>query len=209
MKQFLLKMSRSTLLISTLLHVAAFCSIYRSKMSSSAPVEAITIVIREVSINRGVKVTTLPQLRKLLPHFNSPGVGGSQSATDMDEEISKALEEMEEGNPFRKKEHKFFSYYERIKQDVEPLWVAGVMDLAVTSRRQKSKWRISGGKVATIVTLIDKNGTVRESILVKTSGDPRLDALAVSLMRGRRYPNPPKDLIESDGYGRLVWYYRT
>lgn len=197
---------RAPLLLSVVLHLLAVCSIYYSKMSSFAAVEAPIVLSINPIMKQGNKVATIPYLRKLLPHFG-PGRGSNQ--LDTNAEVAKALEETRETNPFKKKEHRFYSYYERIKQEVEPLWISGVRDLVTTARRQRTNWRISGGKVATIVALIDKNGAVVQVLLVKSSGDAKLDALAMSLMRGRRYPNPPQGLVESDGFGRLVWYYRV
>lgn len=197
---------RAPLLISVVLHLLAVCSIYYSKMSSFTAVEAPIILSINPIMKQGNKVTTIPYLRKLLPHFG-PGRGSNQ--LDTNAEVAKALDEVAEGNPFKRKEHKFFSYYERIKGEVEPLWISGVRDLVTTARRQRTNWRISGGKVATIVALIDKNGAVVDVLLVKSSGDVKLDSLAVSLMRGRRYPNPPEGLVESDGFGRLVWFFKV
>lgn len=195
---------RAALLLSVVVHVAAFFSIF--KLTKQVVPITVDIAITEVTINKGNKGSKLPHLSQLLPHL---GPGRDSSQLDTSAEINKALEEMAEGNPFKKKEHKFYSYYERIKQEIEPLWISGVSDLAITARRQRTNWRISGGQVATIVILIDKNGAVVQVLLVKSSGDVKLDTLAISLMKGRCYPNPPKGLIEADGFGRLVWYYRT
>jgi hypothetical protein len=210
MRQFLLKMSSSAILISLILHACVFLCIFNQKSELIQPIE-ISIVLPSEPIESGNGLTKLPQLRDLMPQSRGGAGPGhnNQPATDADIEIARALEEAMEGNPFKKKEHKFYSYYERIRQDVEPLWASGVQDLVVTNRRQRTKWRISGGRVTTIVVMVDKSGKVLRVLLVKPSGDSRLDALSILLMRSRRYPNPPKDLIENDGLGRLVWYFRT
>jgi hypothetical protein len=197
------------ILISVCMHALTFLTVFYQKSQAVSQVP-VSVVFREVKITaRSVGRKSDTNLNRFLPNpFTSSGRAES-SKLDSATEIAKALEEMAEGNPFKKKEHRFYSYYERIKQEVEPLWISGVRDLVVTARRQRTKWRASGGKVATVVTIIDKNGTIVQVLLVKSSGDPKLDSLALLLMRGRQYPNPPKDLIEGDGFGRLVWFYRT
>jgi hypothetical protein len=44
-------------------------------------------------------------------------------------------------------------------------------------------------------------------ILVESCGDSRLDGLAMQPIKGKIFPNPPKDLTKGDGYGRITWSF--
>jgi hypothetical protein len=56
-------------------------------------------------------------------------------------------------------------------------------------------------------TILDKDGKIVDVILVKSCGDEQIDSEAIKSMLGQTFPNPPKELIEGDGYGRLLWIY--
>lgn len=116
--------------------------------------------------------------------------------------MSKAEDEISNTNLMQRKDFVFSSYLNQIKIAVEPGWIK-------TVREYNKRNKIPGNIKATVVwMIIDSSGTVIEVIVVRMGGDSFLDNLAVSSIKGLVFPNPPKDLLDKDGFGRLLWTYR-
>jgi hypothetical protein len=135
---------------------------------------------------------------KLIPKL---GIGYTpKSRFNIDKEIANAKVEVAEQNILKKKEFIYSNFFTRIKKEVDPEWVKSIKQHFGKSRPKRNYSTV-------FLVIMDKTGLVIEIILVNSSGNDRIDGLVMDAMKGKMFPNPPKDLIESDGYGRIVWTY--
>lgn len=120
------------------------------------------------------------------------------------------IQGMKEGevSALNSKEFVFYSYYERIRTQLDQTWVpilrAQLNQLYSAGRKLASKTDYT---TQTMVTLNEKGEIIRVRIL-EESGAFDLDRAAIdALNRAGPYPNPPKGLIDEDGKIHLRWSF--
>lgn len=179
--------------ISILIHLLIFFLIsirFVSPRKDETP-QTIEIVHKPLSKSKKVKLGDLG-VTSGSPLYTS-------ERFDEQSELDNARSEMSESNLFKKKEHKFYSYFERVKKQVEPSWARTIIS-HVGKQKLYTKYR------TIILAIFDKDGNVVKVLLVESSGRDDFDQIAIRSMLGQVIPNPPKDLIDKDGYGRILWY---
>lgn len=127
------------------------------------------------------------------------GTGRTKTGFNREHEIQKAQEEINEPNIMNKKEFIYANYYERIRAAVHPKWVKAI--------RASMVKLIGKTFITSILVISDSVGRVLETILVASCGNPDIDAIAMNSMKNEFFPNPPKGIIDADGYIRIVWTY--
>jgi TonB family protein len=98
----------------------------------------------------------------------------------------------------------FYSFYNRVNELVYMRWAPLVqmaqerVNLAVVGHSSTSKW-------ATIIEIwVKPSGEFHSAHIMKESGIRDFDAAAVSAFKSARFfPNPPKELVEEDGFIHL------
>ena len=106
-----------------------------------------------------------------------------------------------------KDEDKFYSYLQRIKIKLDNVWQTRVRDVVV-SLLEENKLSFGENKITYLLITLDKNGSLVNVQHISSSGLVDLDQTAVNAFRlAEPFPNPPKDLIESDGFVRVKWKF--
>lgn len=101
-------------------------------------------------------------------------------------------------NILNTRESVFYSYFSRLDQAVSPLWESII-------RSAQPLNRVGPGDYVTEVEIVfDAQGELVEVNELKSSGVPEWDNAVKSVFRRiRRFPNPPKSLIDGDGHVRI------
>ncbi len=150
----------------------------------------------------GLKISTkqlVPQENQKHWASNSLGeaVSGGQYMQGLKEGETSAL---------NTKEYVFFSYFERVRRQLDQTWqpmVRGQIEkIYKTGRQLASKTDFI---TRTLVTINTRGEIVRVQML-EESGTVDLDSAAVSaLNKAGPYPNPPKGLLDASGNAQIRW----
>ncbi len=150
----------------------------------------------------GLKISTKPdpaQEKKKNWASNSLGedVRGGQYIQGLKEGETSAL---------NTKEFVFFSYFERVRKQLDQTWqpmVRGQIEkLYKTGRRLATQTDFT---TRTLVTINIRGEIVRVQ-LIQESGTTDLDSAAVdALNKAGPYPNPPKGLLDESGNAQIRW----
>jgi TonB family protein len=104
------------------------------------------------------------------------------------------------------KEFVFFSYFERVRRQLDQTWqplVRGQIDRIYKSGRHLASE--TDFVTRTLITINIKGEIVRVQLL-QESGAVDLDAAAINaLNRAGPYPNPPKGLLDDSGNAQIRW----
>lgn len=162
-----------------------------------------TLKKEDLPIEIEVKTKTIPRTNRSISIQDlKPGPSGGSGGKFNDEvEKSNAIAEASSSDLLNKKENKFYTYFERVRQQVAPLWIRSIQ-LHVGREKLKKKY-----EVIIILAIFDRSGRVVHVLLVRSSGRDGFDKIALDSMRDQTVPNPPDDLIDKDGYGRILWYF--
>ncbi|MEZ4751771.1 MAG: energy transducer TonB [Bdellovibrionota bacterium] len=129
------------------------------------------------------------------------GDGGLTSATD------DYLQEVIEGDRtvLSTREFRYFSYYHRIKELLRQYWKPTV------ERKLSMHWA-KGGTIRSeemttqLLILLNTKGEIAKISRVGSSGITDVDAAAVEAFhKAAPFPNPPRGIIDSDGFVRIRW----
>ncbi len=103
--------------------------------------------------------------------------------------------------------NRYYSFYERAKEQLRVFWKPEVNQRATTLAVQKKL--LDGQQLVTrVVASLDKDGKVQEVRTIQSSGVPQIDAAATTAFyRIGRLPNVPKGMLDSDGVARLYWEF--
>ncbi len=104
------------------------------------------------------------------------------------------------------KEFVFFSYFERVRKQLDQTWqpmVRGQIEkLYKTGRRLATQTDFT---TRTLVTINTRGEIVRVQ-LIQESGTTDLDSAAINaLNKAGPYPNPPKGLLDESGNAQIRW----
>ncbi|KYG63435.1 cell envelope integrity protein TolA [Bdellovibrio bacteriovorus] len=95
----------------------------------------------------------------------------------------------------------FYTFYARMEELVRYRWESRVQQ--AIDRFDRLTLVNAGNRnwVTHIEFLLDKNGYLRQSLIMKSSGIPAFDAAAVNAFRDAKvFPNPPPEMVQEDGY---------
>ena len=129
------------------------------------------------------------------------GDGGTTAASDDN------LKGVDEGNEtvLSTREFRFFSYYNRIKDLLRQYWKPNV-ERQITRIWNKGK-QINEEELTTkVLVLLDGQGAIQKISKVAGSGFSELDEAAVeAFQKAGPFPNPPKGIVDADGFVRIRW----
>ncbi len=150
----------------------------------------------------GVKITTQPtELQEKPKNWASNSLGeavrGGQYVQGLKQGETSAL---------NTKEFIFFSYFERVRRQLDQTWqpmVRGQIERIYKSGRHLASQ--TDFTTRTMITINGKGEIVRVQLL-QESGAVDLDDAAVSaLNKAGPYPNPPKGLLDENGNAQIRW----
>lgn len=140
----------------------------------------------------------------LRPHQNrKPSTYAEPSKTD------DYLPEVETGTEtsLNTREFQFFSYFERIKDRLRMYWEPqlkrNVNYLYAHGRRLPDFDLITKLKI-----ILNKNGELSKISITRNSGIEEIDGAAVKAFElASPFPNPPRGMVEKNGYVNLTWSF--
>lgn len=104
------------------------------------------------------------------------------------------------------KEFIFYSYYERVRRQLDQAWQPRLREEILKIYRLGGKLARDMDYVTRTLVTLDEQGEVVRVRMVGTSGTVDLDQVAVdALNRAGPYPNPPQGLINSSRQVEIRW----
>lgn len=129
------------------------------------------------------------------------GDGGATAATD--DKLDGVSDD--ERTILSTREFKFFSYYQRIKELLRQFWKPNV-ERKLAKIYQSGKNITEDELTTKILVLLDEKGGIKKMSRVAGSGFDDVDEAALDAFRkAAPFPNPPKGMIDADGFVRIRW----
>lgn len=130
------------------------------------------------------------------------GGGEGPSATDDHlKDVSKGMQTL-----LSTREFVYYTYYNRIKDRLRQYWEPKIKEKMERVIRQGRTIASEVDRVTKCVIILDRTGTLVRVQIVGASGLVDLDEAAVEAFRAAApFPNPPKGIVERDGFIRIRW----
>ncbi len=131
------------------------------------------------------------------------GDGGTTAASD------DALRGVQEGDRtvLSTREYRYFSYYQRIKELLRQFWKPTV-EKKMYLLYEKGKSFGDDELVTKLLVLLNPTGNIVKISRVTSSGVNDLDDAAIEAFnKAGPFPNPPKGIIDADGFVRINWEF--
>ena len=104
------------------------------------------------------------------------------------------------------REFKYFSYYSRIKSQLNQFWEPKIKQKVMTVFRQGRRIASTRDHITRLLIVLNDQGTLVTVKVLDQSGVTELDDAAIEAFReAAPFPNPPSGLIESDGTVKIRW----
>ncbi len=106
-------------------------------------------------------------------------------------------------------QYQFYSFYSRIEELIRFRWETKVRDALDIFDRRRLLGRIGDKNWTTqAVFLLDRHGKLQKILVMKESGITSFDQAAISSFQEvMLFPNPPKEMVEGDGFIRLKYSF--
>ncbi|UOE99759.1 energy transducer TonB family protein [Bdellovibrio reynosensis] len=102
----------------------------------------------------------------------------------------------------------FYTFYARVEELIRFRWESKVQNVINSLDRANLKLLGQRNWVTQVEFLLDKNGYLRQALLMKESGVKPFDAAAILAFREARvFPNPPPEMVQDDGYIHLKYSF--
>ena len=104
------------------------------------------------------------------------------------------------------REFKYFSYYSRIKNQLNQFWEPKIKQKVMYVFRQGRRIASTKDHITRLLIVLNNEGTLVTVKVLDQSGVIELDDAAIEAFReAAPFPNPPSGLIESDGTVKIRW----
>jgi len=128
------------------------------------------------------------------------GDGGATAATDDKLHVDRG-----ERTVLSTREYKFFSYYQRIKELLRQYWKPNI-EHQMARLWGKGRQVKEDELVTRVLVLLDESGQITKISKLASSGYLELDEAAVTAFQtAAPFPNPPKAMLDEDGFVRINW----
>jgi len=155
-------------------------------------------------IDSGPLAAFKPDFRLRPPPMGTTASGGGDGPSATDDH----LKEVEVGMQtlLSTREFVYYSYYNRIKDRLRQYWEPKIKEKFERIVRQGRTIASDSDRITKCIILLDRNGTLVRVQIVGASGIVDLDEAAVEAFKAAApFPNPPKGIVEADGYIRIRW----
>lgn len=128
------------------------------------------------------------------------GDGGAEAATDDKLNVERGSRTL-----LSTREYKFFGYYQRIKELLRQYWKPNI------EHQMARLWgkgrQIREDEITTkVLVLLDEKGNISKISKLASSGYMELDEAAITAFQtAAPFPNPPKAMLDDDGFVRINW----
>lgn len=100
----------------------------------------------------------------------------------------------------------YFSYYQRIKEQIRQYWEPGVREKVKIIYRQGRTIASQKDRTTQLMIILDSKGSLLRIEVLSSSGINQLDDAAVEAFKSAApFPNPPAGMVESDGTIKIRW----
>jgi protein TonB len=152
----------------------------------------------------------LPKLSDLQPQYsvtptatpeNVPNPGHPSQTDDY-------LKDVNVGNQtlLSTKEFVFYSYYQRIKEQLRQNWEPTVREKVKIMYRKGRSIASAHDRVTQVMITLDPRGFLERVDVLGESGVKDLDDAAIEAFRkSAPFPNPPKGIVDPDGHIHIRW----
>lgn len=104
------------------------------------------------------------------------------------------------------REYKYYSYYSRIKNQLNQWWVPAVQQKFAVLMKQGRTVASEESKVTKLIIVLNDRGLLVNVKVLAESGVRELDEAAIEAFRSAApFPNPPRGMIEPDGTVQIRW----
>lgn len=104
------------------------------------------------------------------------------------------------------REFVYFSYYQRIKDQIRQYWEPGVREKVKIIYRQGRTIASQKDRMTQLMITLDAQGGLVKIDVLSSSGVQQLDDAAVEAFKAAApFPNPPGGMVESDGTIKIRW----
>lgn len=170
---------------------------------SAAPSAKPQTLERKKSFEKGAGLA----LKNLLPkyNFNTP-TGNTQNAQvaqtrDRVEGAEQSMETM-----LNTREFVYFTYYNRIKNQLSQYWEPLIKEKIEGIFRQGRNIASTSNKITKLIVVLNSQGVLTKVQVLGASGVMDLDDAAVeAFKKAAPFPNPPKGIVEKDGTIKIRW----
>lgn len=100
----------------------------------------------------------------------------------------------------------YYTFFQRIKSQVDPLWSSGIRQHLARLKNTKDIKHLQIGATEVIIT-IDRLGDIKNIQLIKSCGYKPFDDIALNVLKGRRFPNPPREIFDKGDVVMIKWSY--
>lgn len=104
------------------------------------------------------------------------------------------------------REFVYFSYYNRIRHQLNQYWEPKIKDKVVHLFKQGRRVAATEDRITQVLITLDQRGVLQKVQVIGRSGIMDLDEVAIEAFRlAAPFPNPPKGIIEQDGTIKIRW----
>lgn len=132
------------------------------------------------------------------------GVGGDGGMAGATDDRLKGVDEGER-TILSTREYRYFSYYHRIKELLRQYWKPTV-EQRMMRMWEKGKSIGEQEMVTRLLVLLNTDGRIAKISRLTSSGVSEVDDAAIEAFnKAGPFPNPPKGMVEEDGFVRIRW----
>jgi TonB family protein len=152
----------------------------------------------------------MPKLRDLTPQFSvtpqsnrelAQNPGRPSQTDDYIKDIDVGMQTM-----LSTREFVFYSYYQRIKDQLRQNWEPTVREKVRILYRKGRTIASSRDRITQVMITLTPAGVLQRIDVLGQSGVQDLDDAAVEAFRkSAPFPNPPKGIVDADGWIRIRW----
>lgn len=152
----------------------------------------------------------LPDLKDLMPKYAmDPGQDGRPSEKNGDPSATDDyLKDVQSGlqTLLSTREFVYYTYYNRIKEALRQHWEPNVREKVKIIYRQGRTIASAKDRVTQVLVTLDAKGELVKIEVLNQSGVVDLDNAALEAFRAAApFPNPPKGMVEADGFVKIRW----
>ncbi|MEZ0390732.1 MAG: TonB C-terminal domain-containing protein [Pseudobdellovibrionaceae bacterium] len=104
----------------------------------------------------------------------------------------------------------YYSFFARIEEMIRFRWESAVRDAIDSTPTERLSQNVSGIWTTQMEVWLKPNGEVHSTHVMKGAGLKRFDLAATqSFIQARMFPNPPKEMVESDGLIKLKYSFQV
>lgn len=154
----------------------------------------------------------LPSLSSLTPQFRprpvQPTITGDEGQENQVSQTDDYLKDVETDmqTMLSTREFVYYTYYARIKERIRQHWEPTVRGKVKMIYRQGRTIASTKDHITQVVITLNKKGELLGVEVVTPSGLVQLDDAAVEAFRAAQpFPNPPRGLVDDEGFIRIRW----